>query len=71
MVYTNNGPQCSPNVWNPVRMIDLGTSQESSPYNIYYANGQYKLLYGQINGILIDSFISMQPNTYYELIKLT
>ncbi len=51
-------------------MIDLGTSQESSPYNIYFANGQYKLLYGQINGILIDSFISTQPNTYYELIKL-
>lgn len=40
-------------------------------YLIYQANSYYKILYEQISGILIDNFIEMQPNSYYELIELT
>jgi hypothetical protein len=49
-------------------MINLGVSEQYTSYIVYHANGQWKILYEQINGILIDSFIQMQPNTYYELI---
>jgi hypothetical protein len=62
---------CSASVWSPIRMIDIGTNQQYSSFLIYSANGEWKLLYQQIDGILIDNFVSLQPNTYYELIELT
>lgn len=52
-------------------MIDIGTNQQYTSYLIYSAEGKWKLLYQQIDGILIDNFVSLQPNTYYELIELT
>lgn len=52
-------------------MINIGTNQQYCSFLIYSANGQWKLLYQEIDGILIDNFVSLQLNTYYELIELT
>jgi hypothetical protein len=71
LIYASTGPKCSSSQWSPIRMIDIGTDQQYSSFLIYSAEGEWKLLYEQIAGILIDSFIAVQPSTYYELIELT
>jgi hypothetical protein len=70
-IYTYTGPQCSSTDWYPIRIINLGTSEQFMSYLVYNSNSQWKLLYETINGILIDAFIDMTPISQYELIQLT
>ena len=58
-------------VWWPVRLIDLGTAQLLPTSLLYSANGQQKILYETIDGIMLDNFLNPSPITDYALLKLT
>lgn len=72
-VYTSYGPLCpnpnnpsTPN-WAPIRIILLGTSMNFMLYSIYYANNNWKIVYEEINGKIVDNFLSMEPFVNYQL----
>lgn len=69
-IFTSLGPRKG-SVWWPVRLIDLGTAQLLPTSLLYTANGQQKILYETIDGIMLDNFLDPFPVTEYTLLELT
>ena len=52
----------------PIRVIPLAVTSVVINYLLYSSNGYLKLLYEQIDGLIIDSFIDKQPSANFSIV---
>lgn len=57
-----SGPNCEPGVISPVKIVPLSSSMNENLFIAYSVNSLNKFIYSEINGILIDNFLSAQLN---------
>ena len=70
-VFTWSGPLCAPGQWAPIRVVPLAITEPMETYLLYSVNGTLKLLYEEVSGFLVDSFVELQPSTSLTLAELT
>ncbi len=56
-IYTRYGPKCGPNEYMPIRIIPISSNMVDSLFKTYLVQNNIKLIYEEVNGILIDSFV--------------
>ena len=63
-VFTMEGPQCEENVYNTIKIIPLSTSLAHPLFLVYSGGDSTKLIYSEVNGILIDNYLALKPTLH-------
>lgn len=58
MINGPKGPNCDLKSVSPIKIVPLSTSMNYPLFIAYSVNGINKFIYSEINGILIDNFVS-------------
>lgn len=70
-VFTLKGPMCSSSIFDAIKIIPLSSSMSNPLFQLYSVNGNMKLIYSQINGILVDNYLAVQPTLCVSYTPLT
>lgn len=58
-------------MYAPIKIVTLSSSMRNNLFEIYNIKGYDKLVFEKISGLLIDSFLSIEPFISVTIIPLT